>query len=31
VHAWEDVGHYVMEDAPERVIEAMERFLGEAR
>jgi cis-3-alkyl-4-acyloxetan-2-one decarboxylase len=28
VHAWEDVGHYVMEDAPDRVIEAMEEFLG---
>jgi len=28
VHAWPDVGHYVMEDAPDRVIAAMERFLG---
>lgn len=26
VHAWEDVGHYVMEDAPERVCEAIEAF-----
>ena len=28
VHAWADVGHYVMEDAPDRVIAAMEPFLG---
>ena len=27
VHAWPDVGHYVMEDAPERVIAAMDAFL----
>lgn len=26
-HHWEDVGHYVMEDAPERVLEAMDAFL----
>ena len=26
VHAWEDVGHYVMEDAPERVCAAIEAF-----
>ena len=26
-HHWEDVGHYVMEDAPERLLEAMDRFL----
>ena len=26
VQAWEDVGHYVMEDAPERVIEQMQKF-----
>ena len=25
VHAWDDVGHYVMEDAPERVIEPMQK------
>lgn len=30
VHAWADVGHYVMEDAPERVIERMDAFLGVA-
>lgn len=29
-HAWADVGHYVMEDAPERVLErAVPFFLGE--
>ena len=28
VHAWSDVGHYVMEDAPDRVIAAMSLFLG---
>jgi pimeloyl-ACP methyl ester carboxylesterase len=27
-HAWEDVGHYVMEDAPERLLEAMDAFLA---
>lgn len=27
VSAWPDVGHYVMEDAPERVVSALERFL----
>ena len=27
-HAWADVGHYVMEDAPERVIGAMDGWLG---
>jgi pimeloyl-ACP methyl ester carboxylesterase len=27
---WDDVGHYVMEDAPDRVIAAMDDFLGEA-
>jgi haloalkane dehalogenase len=27
VHAWEDVGHYVMEDAPERVIPLVRTFL----
>ena len=27
VHAWSDVGHYIMEDAPKRVITAMENFL----
>lgn len=26
-HPWTDVGHYVMEDAPDRVIEAMEGWL----
>lgn len=30
VHAWEDVGHYVMEDAPERVIAAIEDLLRES-
>lgn len=28
VHAWADVGHYVMEDAPERVLAAMDAFLA---
>ncbi len=28
VHAWEDVAHYVMEDAPERVIERLDGFLA---
>ena len=28
VHAWEDVGHYIMEDAPERVIPLVREFLG---
>jgi cis-3-alkyl-4-acyloxetan-2-one decarboxylase len=28
VQAWDDVGHYVMEDAPERVVGAMETFLA---
>ncbi len=27
VHAWEDVGHYVMEDAPDRLIAATEAWL----
>jgi pimeloyl-ACP methyl ester carboxylesterase len=27
---WDDVGHYVMEDAPDRVIAARDDFLGEA-
>lgn len=27
VHAWTDVGHYVMEDAADRVISLVERFL----
>ena len=27
VHAWKDVGHYVMEDAPERVIALMQQFM----
>lgn len=27
VHAWEDVGHYVMEDAPERVFAELDNFL----
>jgi len=27
VEAWEDVGHYVMEDAPDRVVGAMTSFL----
>ena len=28
VHAWSDVGHYVMEDAPDRVIEQLRPFLS---
>ncbi|MFT5679680.1 MAG: pimeloyl-ACP methyl ester carboxylesterase [Myxococcota bacterium] len=28
VHAWADVGHYVMEDAPDRLIEKMDDFLA---
>ena len=31
VHAWEDAGHYVLEDARERVVEAVRRFLGLGR
>ena len=27
VHHWPDVGHYVMEDAPDRVIAALQGFL----
>ena len=27
VHAWKDVGHYVMEDAPDRVLPLVESFL----
>jgi len=27
VHHWEDVGHYVMEDAPDRLLAAMDAFL----
>jgi len=27
VHAWEDVGHYVMEDAPQRLISVMDAWL----
>jgi len=29
VNAWDDVGHYVMEDAPERVVALVEAFLAE--
>jgi cis-3-alkyl-4-acyloxetan-2-one decarboxylase len=29
VHAWSDVGHYVMEDAPDRVIALMQQFMIE--
>jgi len=29
VHAWPDVGHYVMEDAPERFLTALDAFLQE--
>lgn len=29
VHAWPDVGHYVMEDAPERFLAALDAFLQE--
>ncbi|MCB9663856.1 MAG: alpha/beta fold hydrolase [Alphaproteobacteria bacterium] len=28
VHAWPDVGHYVMEDAPDRVLPLVERWLA---
>jgi haloalkane dehalogenase len=28
VHAWKDVGHYVMEDAPERALDGMARFFA---
>jgi haloalkane dehalogenase len=28
VHAWEDVGHYVMEDAPDRVLPLVRTFLA---
>ena len=28
VHAWDDVGHYVMEDAPDRVVEAIDAFIA---
>lgn len=31
VHAWADVGHYVMEDAPERVVPLVTRFLEAGR
>ncbi len=30
VHAWKDVGHYVMEDAAERVLPLVDAFLGAA-
>ena len=30
VRAWDDVGHYVMEDAPERVLSAVRAFTAEA-
>ena len=30
VQAWDDVGHYVMEDAPERVLRAVRAFTAEA-
>ncbi len=30
VHAWDDVGHYVMEDAPDRVLSAVRAFTAEA-
>jgi len=29
VHAWEDAGHYVLEDAHERIIPLVERFLAD--
>lgn len=29
VHAWEDVGHYVMEDATDRTLDAMSAFFAE--
>ena len=28
VHAWDGVGHYVLEDAPQRTLAAMERFFA---
>ena len=28
VHAWDDVGHYVIEDVPERLIQTMQEWLG---
>lgn len=28
VHHWEDVGHYVMEDAPDRLLSAMDAFIA---
>ena len=28
VHAWPDVGHYVMEDAPDRLVEKLDDFLA---
>ena len=28
VQAWDDVGHYVMEDAPERVVNAVRAFMA---
>ena len=28
VHAWPDIGHYVMEDAPDRVFEILKPWLG---
>lgn len=28
VHAWPDVGHYVMEDAPDRTLDAMQAFFA---
>ncbi len=31
VHAWADVGHYVMEDAPERVVPLVAAFLDAGR
>jgi haloalkane dehalogenase len=31
VHAWADAGHYVLEDARERVVDAVRRFLGVER
>jgi haloalkane dehalogenase len=31
VHAWADVGHYVMEDAPDRVLPLVEKFFQDHR
>ncbi len=28
VHAWDDVGHYVIEDVPDRLVETMKEWLG---